>query len=140
MLPLCLFLFLSLCRNATIGSLVAQHGLGSGKATSGQPDRVLLAGSMAGGRGAMFSIDSIQGMLARAGVAKYAVTVQGLFDAALLIPQAPLYARITSREEQTQKAIGLFNASSLYGKTCQYVNSQPTMQWSCLFRASALIK
>ena len=119
---------------------MAQHGLGSGKAKSGQPDRILLAGSMAGGRGAMFSIDSIQGMLAVAGVAKYAVTVQGLFDAALLIPQAPLYTRITSLEEQTQKAIGLFNASSLYGKTCQYVNSQPTMQWSCLFRASALIK
>ena len=127
-------------RNATIGALVAQHGLGSGKAKSGQPDRVLLAGSMAGGRGAMFSIDSIQGMLAVAGVAKYAVTVQGLFDAALLIPQAPLYTRITSLEEQTQRAIGLFNSSSLYGKTCQYVNSQPTMQWTCLFRTSSMRK
>ena len=112
-----------------------QHGLGSNFAQSGKVDRVLLAGSMAGGRGAMFSIDSVQLMLAKAGVAKGAVSVQGLFDAALLIPQAPLYTRITSLEEQTQKAIGLFNASQLYGKQCQYEYSTPTMQWSCLFRA-----
>jgi hypothetical protein len=117
-----------------VASLVTQQGLGSGFATSGTPDRLLLAGSMAGGRGAMFSIDNLQLMLARAGVAKGAVTVQGLFDAALLIPQAPLYTRITSLEEQTQKAIGLFNASQLYGKQCQYEYSTPTMQWSCLFR------
>lgn len=123
-------------RNATIASLVAQHGLGSASGTSGQADRVLLAGSMAGGRGAMFSIDNLPLMLAKAGVGKSAVTVQGLFDAAMLIEQAPLYTRITSLEEQTERAVGLFNATSMYGKSCAYeYASTPTMQWSCLFRA-----
>ncbi len=121
---------------AVLAALVAQHGLGSSHLRGdGAPDRLLLAGGAAGGRGALLTIDSVLSWLAAAGTTAGAVTVQGLFDAALWVPLQPLSSggASTTLQYQSQRAIGLFNASALMSAACLAAYPASTQQWQCFF-------
>ena len=128
---------------ATLAALVSQHGLGSSltKGKAGQPDRLLLAGGAAGGRGAILLLDHLEGWLTGfGGVAPGAVTVQGLFDAALWIPVQPLGSSgvDASLASQVERSIGLFNSSNLASPACTGSMAAVTLQWQCLFPNTAL--
>ncbi len=118
-----------------LGALATEHGLGAWRANATAPARVLLAGGGAGGRGAMVTLDALPGMLQAAGVPPAAVTVQGLFDAPLLLPVRPASTRITTLQAQTQQAAGLVNATAAMGAACVAAYPAATAQWVCLYRA-----
>ena len=128
---------------ATLAALVSQHGLGSSltKGKAGKPDRLLLAGGAAGGRGAILLLDHLAGWLTGfGGVAPGAVMVQGLFDAALWIPVQPLGSSgvDASLASQVERSIGLFNSSNLASPACTGSMAAVTLQWQCLFPNTAL--
>lgn len=126
---------------ATLAALVAQHGLGSSYLRGGKPDRVLLAGGAAGGRGGMLLVDALSEWLTGfAGVAAGAVTVQGLFDSALWLPVQPLGTPMggSSLALQAQRSVSLFNSTGLMAPACLARYTVPTVQWQCLFPSTAL--
>ena len=129
---------------ATLAALVSQHGLGSSMARgkAGQPDRLLLAGGAAGGRGAMLLLDHLDAWLTGfGGAAPGSVTVQGLFDSALWIPVQPLGTSSVdaSLASQVERSIGLFNSSNLASTDCTASMAAVTLQWQCLFPNTALM-
>lgn len=126
---------------ATFAALAAQHGLGTSYLKGGDPDRVLLAGGAAGGRGAMLLLDHVPTWLTSfAGVKEGAVTVQGLFDAALWLAVQPLGSPVgsTSLAFQVQRSVALFNSTTLIAPKCLAKYPVATVQWQCLFPATAL--
>jgi hypothetical protein len=122
---------------ALFKALVKQRQLGSPKtAAPGAPARLLLAGGGVGGRGALFTLDALPAMLLAAGVVPGAVSVQGLFDAPLLLSLDPASSSVPSLQAQTQAAFGLLNVSdALLGEACLDANPSAAAQWMCLFRA-----
>jgi hypothetical protein len=127
---------------ATLAALVHQHGLGSTYNRTGgaAQDYLLLAGGTAGGRGAMLLVDHLQGWLIDLGILPDAVAIRGLFDSALWVPLTPLGAAsaATSLASQVQTSIALFNATNLAAPACLATHTVATIQWQCLFPATAL--
>lgn len=110
---------------AIIGALVQIHQLGQ---RAGH--RLLLAGCSAGGRGALFNLDYVAGILAEFDAA-FPVQVQGLFDSPLWMDLKPLYPNVVPLLNQTQMAFSFMNATGRLGEACgEYYFSDP---YRCLF-------
>jgi hypothetical protein len=109
---------------AVLQSLVTQQNMGG-------TDRLLFGGCSAGARGAMFTLDSVAALLARAGAPQ--VQVQGLLDSPLWIDVAPLATAPLSLQCQTQAAVGFLNATARLGEDCLAAYPAAAEHWRCLF-------
>ncbi len=91
-------------------------------------DRLLFGGCSAGARGAMFTLDYVQSMLAPG-----APPVMGFLDSPLWVDVAPLEANSTiSLESETQAVFALVNASARLGDAC--AAAYPGAEgWKCLY-------
>lgn len=109
-------------------SLVQVHGMGS----NGSAAKLIFGGCSAGGRGGMFSLDYVPGILASFGATE--VTTVGLLDAALWVDIDPMLPTITSQQCQTASLAVMANATGRMGAAClaAYPGDE---SWKCLYGA-----
>ena len=112
--------------SAVLASLVSVHGMGN----AGPGEKLVFGGCSAGGRGAMYNLDYIPGILAGLGATE--VTTVGLMDAALWIDIDPMLPSITSQQCQTAAMANMSNATARMGATC--LAAYPGIEsWKCLY-------
>ena len=76
----------------------------------------VFGGCSAGGRGAMYNLDYIPGVLAGLGATE--ITTVGLMDAALWVDIEPMLPSITSQQCQTAAMAQMANATGRMGSAC----------------------